>query len=215
MPALQPPSPAAPAPTEPARSSSSAARRQKHGSCWRGGAAPPVAVARRAGPTCPPASHPRLSPQPSHCDIQMVKTAVKSLKERTGSSAPAIAKYIGATYKVKVGLGWCYTMLHAYVSVCVWGGGRGARAAAVCLALPGVCRHGAPSQVRLRWPQHCVPLQHLRRGAHPAGACLPAVRKAHQGLRDSRGPRPLSHPHDNQPTPCRCPPVSRRPSAPS
>ena len=162
MPALQPPSPAAPAPTEPARSSSSAARRQKHGSCWRGGAAPPVAVARRAGPTCPPASHPRLSPQPSHCDIQMVKTAVKSLKERTGSSAPAIAKYIGATYKVKVGLGWCYTMLHAYVSVCVGGGGGRGGTSCCCMS--------------------CIAGRVQARGPQPSAASLAAALRAAAAL---------------------------------
>jgi histone H1/5 len=35
--------------------------------------------------------------------VAMITAAVKALKDRTGSSLPAIGKYIGATYKVPAG----------------------------------------------------------------------------------------------------------------
>lgn len=43
-------------------------------------------------------------PAPAHPPyVDMIVAAVKALKERTGSSAPAIGKFIGATYKVPAG----------------------------------------------------------------------------------------------------------------
>lgn len=43
-------------------------------------------------------------PAPAHPPyVDMIAAAIKALKERTGSSAPAIAKFVGATYKVPAG----------------------------------------------------------------------------------------------------------------
>lgn len=53
----------------------------------------PAAMSTAAA-KAPPAHPPYLT---------MIVAAVKALKERTGSSAPAIAKYIGANYKVPAG----------------------------------------------------------------------------------------------------------------
>lgn len=53
----------------------------------------PAAMATAAA-KAPPAHPPYLT---------MIVAAIKALKERTGSSAPAIAKYIGANYKVPAG----------------------------------------------------------------------------------------------------------------
>ena len=47
-----------------------------------------------AGEKAPPAHPPYVT---------MIAAAIKALKERTGSSSKAIAKYIGATYKVPTG----------------------------------------------------------------------------------------------------------------
>ncbi|KAL4431382.1 hypothetical protein ABPG75_006638 [Micractinium tetrahymenae] len=51
-------------------------------------------MATTAAAKAPPAHPPYLT---------MIVAAIKALKERTGSSAPAIAKYIGANYKVPAG----------------------------------------------------------------------------------------------------------------
>ena len=57
-------------------------------------AKPAKSPAKKAKAPAKPAAHPPVA--------AMVKAAVKALKERNGSSLPAIKKYIAANYKVDI-----------------------------------------------------------------------------------------------------------------
>ena len=49
-------------------------------------------------------------PCPVAAYVDMISAAIKALKERTGSSLPAIKKYIGATYGSKLPANWEKTL---------------------------------------------------------------------------------------------------------
>ena len=67
-------------------------------------AAPAVTPAKKAPKAKAPKAKGEKKPKaaPTHPPTSsMVKAAIKALKERKGSSLPAIKKYIAAEYKVK------------------------------------------------------------------------------------------------------------------
>ena len=64
----------------------------------------PAAGARSAPALCAPCPAPAPGrPMTNNAPPRRPRAAIKALKERTGSSLPAIKKYIGANYKLPAG----------------------------------------------------------------------------------------------------------------